>query len=180
MYQYKLIRSKRKTISLHLDENCEIVVRAPLWVSRQEIDDMVARHTSWIDRHMPAAREYMENRRRLTPELMAELTERARREIPPRVAYYAKQMGVEPSGIKITSAQKRFGSCSDRNGLCFSCLLMLYPPEAVDCVVVHELAHIRHHNHSPAFYAFIEQFMPDYRQRALLLKEPPPLPDHGV
>lgn len=173
MYEYKLVRSRRKSISLQIDDNCELVVRAPLKMPKKEIDDMVARHEGWIKKHMPAARERMENAQSITPELLARLTERAMVEIPPRVEHYAKLMGVEPTGIKITSARKRFGSCSGRNSLCFSCLLMLYPPEAVDCVVVHELAHIRHHDHSAAFYAFIHKFMPNYRQRELLLKRPP-------
>lgn len=173
MYDYQLIRSKRKTISLQINEQCEIVVRAPLRATRQEIDEMVARHSGWIDKHMPAARARMQQAQSLTPALLAALTEKAWREIPPRVAHYAALMGVEPTGIKITAARKRFGSCSGRNSLCFSCLLMRYPSEAIDCVVVHELAHIRHHDHSPAFYAFIEKFMPDYREREKLLRQPP-------
>lgn len=115
----------------------------------------------------------MERERAITPALIRELTERAKREIPPRVSFYAEKMGVEPTGIRITAARKRFGSCSGKNSLCFSCLLMQYPPEAVDCVVVHELAHIRHHDHSAAFYAFIHSVMPDYRTREALLKQPP-------
>lgn len=173
MYDYKLIRSKRKTISLQIDGNCQVIVRAPLKMPLREIDNMVFRHEQWIDKHMPAARERMETARSITPELLSGLIERARVEIPPRVEYYAELMGVEPTGVKITSARKRFGSCSGRNSLCFSCLLMLYPPEAVDCVVVHELAHIRHHNHSPEFYEFICRFMPDYRERELILKRQP-------
>ena len=141
MFPYQLIRSKRKTISLQINENCEVVVRAPMRMPREEIDRMVERHTDWIERHMPAARERMEQARRVTPALMAELAERARRDIPPRVAHYASLMGVEPTGLRTTAARK--------------------------------LAHIRHHNHSPAFYRFIEQFMPDYRQREALLRRSP-------
>jgi len=48
---------------------------------------------------------------------------------------------------------------------------MQYPREAIDYVVVHELAHIRHHDHSPSFYALIERYMPDWRERMKLLKE---------
>ena len=58
-----------------------------------------------------------------------------------------------------------------KNSICFSWRLMLYPPEAIDYVIVHELAHIRHHDHSPAFYALIERYMPDWRERMKLLKE---------
>ena len=176
MYEYKLIRSKRKTISLRINENCELEVRAPFNVPKSEIDKMVSRQSDWIEKHMPSARKRMEQSQKLTPELLRELTERAKREIPPRVWHYAGIMGVEPTGIRITSARKRFGSCSGRNSLCFSCLLMLYPQEAIDSVVVHELAHIRHHDHSPAFYGFILSVMPDYRQREKLLKQQPDIP----
>ncbi|MBR7150378.1 MAG: M48 family metallopeptidase, partial [Oscillospiraceae bacterium] len=65
----------------------------------------------------------------------------------------------------------RFGSCSGKNALSFSWRLMQYPMEAVDYVVVHELAHIREHNHSSAFYAIVERYLPDWRERAALLKK---------
>jgi Predicted metal-dependent hydrolase len=173
MYHYKIIRSKRKTISLQINDDCEIVVRAPFGVSESEIEKMVSRNADWIEKHMPIAKSRKEREDRITPELLHELSDRALVDIPPRVAKYAAIMGVEPTGIKITTARKRFGSCSGRNSLCFSCLLMLYPSEAVDSVVVHELAHIRHHNHSPAFYDFILSVMPDYRERERILKRPP-------
>ena len=158
MYDYILIRSKRKTISIQINEKCEIVVRAPMKISKKEIDKTVNEEAYWIEKHMPSARKRMEQSQKLTPELLRELTE-----------------GVEPTGIRITSARKRFGSCSGKNSLCFSCLLMLYPMEAVECVVVHELAHIRHHNHSAAFYDFVLSVMPDYRSREALLRKTPAL-----
>ena len=79
-------------------------------------------------------------------------------------------MGVMPTSIKITSAKKRFGSCSGQNGICYSWRLMLYPSEAIDYVVVHELAHIRQKNHSPAFYKEVAKILPDYKAREKLLK----------
>mgnify|MGYP000174709420 CR=1 FL=1 len=79
-------------------------------------------------------------------------------------------MGLVPAGIKITSARTRFGSCSGKNSICFSWRLMLYPPEAIDYVIVHELAHIRHHDHSPAFYREVEAYLPDWRARRALLR----------
>lgn len=175
MIEYKIIRSRRKTISLQINDACEIVVRAPFHVPKSEIDEMVSRQSEWIEKHMPLAEKRKERADLITPELLEELTKQAKADIPPRVAKYAALMGVEPTGVKITSARKRFGSCSGRNSLCFSCLLMLYPPEAIDSVVVHELAHIRHHNHSQAFYDFILRFMPDYRERERILKRPPQL-----
>ena len=79
-------------------------------------------------------------------------------------------MGVTPAGIKITAARKRYGSCSGKNSLCFSCFLMRCPEEAVDLVVVHELCHILEKNHGPRCYALLERVLPDYRERKKLLQ----------
>ena len=78
-------------------------------------------------------------------------------------------MGLEPTNIKITGAKARFGSCSSKNSLCFSWRLMMRPPEAVDCVVVHELAHIAQKNHGRTFYALMASVLPDYKERQKLL-----------
>ena len=58
----------------------------------------------------------------------------------------------------------------DRHSLCFSCYLMRSPEAAVDLVVVHELCHIREMNHGPRFYALLEQYLPDWKERKKLLK----------
>ena len=98
------------------------------------------------------------------------LRQKAKAYIPPRVTYWAQRMGLAPAAVKITSARTRFGSCSSKDTLCFSLYLMQYPDDAIDAVVVHELCHMRHRNHSPAFYAEVERWLPDYRQRENLLK----------
>ena len=77
-------------------------------------------------------------------------------------------MQVKPASVKINSAKKRYGSCSGTNNLNFSLYLMDKDERFIDYVVVHELAHIKHHNHSSDFYKFIEQFMPDYKYRMKL------------
>ena len=70
--------------------------------------------------------------------------------------------------VKINSAKKRYGSCSGTNNLNFSLYLMDKDERFVDYVVVHEIAHIKHHNHSKDFYKFVEKFMPDYKERMKL------------
>lgn len=174
MHEYTLIRSRRRSLSLSLDGNCRVIVRAPVEAPVCVIDDFVERHSGWIERKLPEARARMERARSITPELLDGLTERAKREIPPRVERYAAIMGVRPTGVRITRARRQFGSCSAKNSLCFSCLLMQYPDEAIDAVVVHELAHIAHHDHSAAFYDFVLRTMPDYREREKLLKHASP------
>ena len=85
--------------------------------------------------------------------------------------YYGRLMGLMPTGLTITDARKRFGSCSGKNRISFAWRLMRYPEEAIDYVVVHELAHIRHKNHGEAFYQLIASVLPDYKERIKLLKE---------
>lgn len=86
-------------------------------------------------------------------------------------AGWAKRAGVVPAGIGITGAASRYGSCSGKNRLNFTWKLMLAPPELVEYVVVHELCHIRQHNHSPRFWAEVEALLPDYRERRQRLGE---------
>ena len=171
MTDYTLIRAKRRTMSLQLDRDGRAVVRAPYGVKKEFIDRFVAEHEDWLAR----AREKQQNRRLAHPEPTDEerkaLIAQAKEYLPMRVDYWSSIMGLTPTGLKITSARTRFGSCSGKNSICFSWRLMQYPPEAIDYVVVHELAHIRHHDHSPAFYALIERYMPDWRERMKLLKE---------
>ena len=171
MTDYTLIRARRRTMSLQLDREGKAIVRAPYGVKKEYIDRFVAAHESWLER----ARAKQRARRLAHPEPTDEerraLIALAKEYLPMRVDYWSNIMDLTPTGLKITSARTRFGSCSGKNSICFSWRLMLYPSEAIDYVVVHELAHIRHHDHSPAFYALIEQYLPDWKTRMKLLKE---------
>lgn len=167
---YTLIRSRRRTLAVEISRDCRVIVRSPLRTPRTVIDAFVSQRWDWIETHLQRRREYVQTHPPLAAEEVEALRRRAKEDLPPRVAHWAAIMGLTPTGIKITAARTRYGSCSGKNSLCFSLYLMQYPEEAIDAVVVHELAHIRHKNHSPAFYAEVERWLPDYRQRAQLLK----------
>lgn len=171
MGQIKVIRSKRRTMALTVDDELNVIVRAHFLMPDKVISDFIKQNEKWIEKQTEKKRQYIESHPPLTKEQEAELKKAALEILPQKVKHYAEIMGVSPTGIKITSAKKRFGSCSCRNSLCFSFMLMQYPEEAVNYVVVHELAHIRHHNHSRDFYRFIEKYMPDYKEREKLLKK---------
>ena len=79
-------------------------------------------------------------------------------------------MGTSYNRVTVTSARTRFGSCSAKGNISYSYRLMLYPEPAIDYVVVHELAHTLEMNHSPRFWAVVEKYMPDYKERKKLLK----------
>lgn len=168
--EYTVIRSARKTLSLEIDRQGAVLIRAPLRLDDGVIRQFVDAHTAWIERNRQKRLALAERYPPLSDAEIDVLRQKAMRILPPKVEQYAVLMGVRPVGVTITAAKTRFGSCSTKNRLCFSLYLMRYPEDAVDYVVVHELAHIRHHNHSPAFYALVARFMPDYRRREALLR----------
>jgi len=168
---YELIRSRRKTLALEITRDCRVLVRAPLRLSKARIDAFVDSHRSWIARHLETQRQRAASAPPPpTKEEIEALKLRAHAILPGKVALWSKRIGVTPTGLKITTARKRYGSCSSKNSLCFSCFLMNCPEEAIDLVVVHELCHIREKNHGPGFYSLLEHHLPDYKERKKLLK----------
>ena len=167
--EYKLIRSKRKTIELSINDDLEPVVKAPLKMKQKDIDSFVSKHEKWIEKQILFKEEKLE-KFSVTDEEGKFLKAKALPYLTERTNHFAAIMGVKPTGVKITSAQKRFGSCSAKNSICYSWRLMQYPPEAIDYVVVHELAHIIHKNHGKDFYRTIESYLLDYKNREKLLK----------
>lgn len=161
-----VIRSARRTKAVEITRDARILVRVPFSTSDQSAAQFVRTYRQWIEDHL-AKRHPFEPEP--TDEEIAEWKRLAQSYIPDRVAHFSRIMGLVPTGVRINTAHRRFGSCGTKNALNFSCRLMKYPPEAIDYVVVHELAHLQHRNHGPLFYALIERYMPDYRKRERLL-----------
>lgn len=173
MIDYELKRSKRKTLAIQITKDCKVVVKSPLLLSKKTVDKFVTEHTDWIHKHLEIQRERNKN---MPPELTAEeinaLKKKAKDYIEPKVREFAEIMGLEYGSVKITSAKTRYGSCNTKtHNLCFSFYLIQKPLYFVDYVIVHELAHIVHPNHSKAFYNYIARFMPDYKKRINLIKK---------
>ncbi len=84
---------------------------------------------------------------------------------------YSEMTGLIHRSIKITSAKKRFGSCSPNGSLNFSWRLMMAPLNIIDYVVVHELVHIEERNHSKNFWNKVRIILPDYKQSEKWLKD---------
>ena len=165
-----VIRSDRKTLGLQVDKEGTLIVRAPRRTGAAEIEAAIKKHAAWIEKAQKTQRERAAAHPAPTAEETARLKAAAKEILPPKVRYYAALMGVEPTRVTVTGAKTRFGSCSAKNAVSFSCYLMRCPDPAVDYVVVHELAHIRHHDHSPTFWAEVEKWLPDYKERKKLLR----------
>ena len=167
---YEIVYSGRKTLSLSV-KGGRLVIRAPFGTRKEKIDKAIAAHREWIVTHLEEQRIKQARINALTEEDVASLKKKAREVLTARTEYFAKKMGLEYGRISITSAMTRFGSCNSKGNIAFSYRLMLYPEEAIDYVVVHELAHLVEMNHSPRFYRVVEAILPDYRKRKELLKK---------
>ena len=172
-FEYELVRSARRTLCVEIKKNGRVIVRAPRYATVGEVEKFLRERSSWIEAHLERARARDEkyNYDRYTEMEIEALRREARERIPDLVDKYKGIIGVEPQSVRINRARGRFGSCSGKNTLNFSCFLMLYPTPAIEYVVVHELCHIREHNHSREFYREIEKVLPDYRDRERILRD---------
>jgi predicted metal-dependent hydrolase len=106
-----------------------------------------------------------------------------------RLQLLAQAVGARPQQVRISRARTRWGSCSSKGTLALSWRLAMAPVEIIEYVIVHELAHLRHPDHSRAFWQLVARVLPDYAQRRTWLKKnghllslekvsPQPLPDY--
>ena len=175
---YQIIRSKRKTISIEITPELNVVVRAPRWVAKRDIRYFVDEKEGWIQKTIARLEKEREAAKDLpdaplTGKELEELTLRARDIFPERVKHYAPIVGVTYGKITIRHQKTRWGSCSAKGNLNFNCLLLLAPPEVLDAIVVHELCHRKEMNHSERFYQEVYRVYPDYDRWNRWLK------DHG-
>lgn len=167
--EYKVVFSNRKTISITI-ENCIPIVKAPIGTDLKRIHEIVEKHSSWIEKHILMQKKKSAMLEDLTDEDIKRIKKEAKKYFIEKTEYFAKIMGIDYGRITITSAMKRFGSCSSSGNISYSYRLMLYPEAAREYVIVHELAHRKEMNHSKRFYAIIASVMPDYKYRKRLLK----------
>lgn len=210
--EYNLIRSRRRTLAIHITKDGELEVRAPLKLSVKYIEDFILQKHVWIDRQITrvlnnkfAPKVFTEGEEFLylgesyilefseTVKLPVELhgklfvaqkhshhvqkvllswyKKEARQVITDRVEQYSAATGLQVKAIRLSNAKQRWGSCSPKGYVNFSWRLIMAPLEIIDYVVVHELVHLKHHDHSKAFWQKVEQIIPDYKSRRKWLKE---------
>lgn len=183
MYSQKtdvtIIRSNRKTVSIEVKPDMTVTLRVPRRITEKEIDQILNEKQSWINKHleqMQVRNSEFEAKKQpmLSMDDIKKLAEEALAYIPDRVKNYAPMVGangISYGRITIRNQKSRWGSCSEKGNLNFNCLLMLTPPDVIDYVVVHELCHRIHMDHSAAFWAEVQKVLPDYKKAKKWLKD---------
>lgn len=170
-----VIRSARKSLGLEVRDANTVLARIPTRVSDRELKAFVENHRSWILEKTEVMAE-REEKRKSTPAPPPELLSKTDRmkiqlKIGKRVRHYCEIMGVTVGYVTVKNQKTRWGSCSAKGNVNFNYQLAFLPDELLDYVVIHELAHRRHMNHSRAFWAEVEKYCPDYLERREQLKE---------
>jgi predicted metal-dependent hydrolase len=209
---------RRKSISLQIRNEAEVIISAPCFTPAKEINSFVEEKQNWINKNIQKLKEAaVRNKskeyetgeqffylgRSYPLEVFFEpfetegivfwnncfyLNTRGGKDqrkhyfvswykkkaydfFSRRVDFFSRMLKLESGRISITSAEKRWGSCSVDNNLSFSFRLIMAPPDIIDYVIVHELMHIREKNHSPKYWQRVEAAMPEYKKHRRWLKE---------
>lgn len=173
----EVIRSNRKSISMEITRDLQVLVRAPYSMPDSTVQRFIEEKSSWLEEHIAHARtkakllkQQEETTKKFTMEEIRQLADKAVKVIPERVTFYAPVVGVDYGKITIRNQRTRWGSCSSKGNLNFNCLLMLTPSGVIDYVVVHELCHRKELNHSVKFWDEVERVLPNYREPKEWLK----------
>lgn len=175
-FSYTLTRRARaKTIRLVVERSGAIRVTAPLSVSEARIRAFVASKESWVAHHVGRV---VARRAELPPDItdnslthFARYKERARLLVTRKARAWARVMEVSYGMIRVKRGKTSWGSCSKKGNLNFHYKALFLPESLQDYLVIHELAHLVHLNHSRAFWKLVETHDPDWREHRRLLKE---------
>jgi predicted metal-dependent hydrolase len=217
-YILKRSRKRRRTISLQITQQSDVVVSAPYFTPKSEINLFIRQKFDWIQKKIARQKEeqiYSREKQYVSGEdfyylgtlyplevfyqqdIPAGLVfwgnrfylnttgntarkkdyfiqwykKKAQEHFAGRVDYLSSEFGLSPRKIRITAAQQRWGSCSEKNDLAFSFRLIMATPAVIDYVIVHELMHIKEKNHSAKFWQLIAAVMPEYKNHRRWLRE---------
>jgi len=200
---YQIIRSKRKTLSLQINQNAELVIRAPLYLGGGEIQAFIDEKSGWIEKKQQQVKSqiskkhgyhngeiflYLGNEYPLSLDniekglvfngnefLLNKGCGQKRNSFEqwykqqfsevalPRIDYFAKKHNLKFNEVRIKKQKTLWGSCSSSNNLNFNYLLMMAPMSVIDYVIVHELSHTIHKDHSKKFWALVVSILPEYK-----------------
>ncbi|MBQ0110708.1 MAG: M48 family metallopeptidase [Oscillospiraceae bacterium] len=168
------VYSRRKTLAIEVKKDGSLVIRAPLFTPKKTVDKFVQSKKDWIIKAVERVKVQQTQRQNVLPltnEQKAALKKQAMEYIPKSVMVYANAAGIKYGKISYRFQKTRWGSCNRKGDLSFNCLLMLAPQPVCDSVIVHELCHIKHFDHSQKFYKEVERLMPDYKNVNRWLKD---------
>lgn len=139
-----------------------VVVTAPRVASTTLVERFVTKHSDWIERHVARARQ--RTVMRIPRKDVGALKRKARALTETLCERFAKHYNLSYKKIAIRAQKSRWGSCSITGNLSFNYKIAVLPPHMADYIVVHEICHLAHMNHSKKFWDMVAQTVPDHRE----------------
>lgn len=169
----KIIYSKRKSLAISITDKGDIVVRAPKYLDSKKIELFLIQHKNWIEKKIRAAKSNYERAKLLniSPAQKREYRREARKLFTKKLNHLSEKTGIKYKKLRLSSAKKRWGSCSSSGNINLNWRLVLTKDELIDYVILHEISHIKHLNHSKKFWNYLSSFDPDYKNKRKMLKE---------
>ncbi len=222
MIPYKLYQARRHTIDLSFDNDIRLIVKAPSWMSVEDVDAFIMKKYDWVEatreRLLAAKQKELSMRlklesgdilpffdRKLTLTVIREDRKtvkikrygenlylwvgyeadyeyrRAQLEkwyrrlagcmFEDKARDYAREMGVSYGKLHVKDQRSRWGSCSEKKNLNFNWRLILAPEAVCNYVIIHELCHLVHMDHSQEFWDLVETMDPQYKRHRMWLRK---------
>jgi len=209
----QIIRSDRKTLSLSINENAELIVRAPNRASYDEIQKFISEKSAWIEKNHRLIKARLkddlnhnlnsqclylgslypikidhnsfdqisfngqiftmndESSETISLILKSWYKKRFMEVALPRLNYFSDKYNLKVNQVRVKEQKTLWGSCSSKNNINLNYLLIMAPIKVIDYVIVHELVHTIHKNHSVKFWQEVETIMPRYKEARYWLKD---------
>ena len=204
MTPHKIIKSKRRTLSLSINENAELIVRAPNQISNKRIEEFIIEKSKWINKNKNLMQSRInemnnsqsnylflgniyplikvnedpnkidfngtefitsiENQDKFKASLKSWYKIKFKEIAIPRLNYFSDKYNLKINQVRFKNQKTLWGSCSSKNNINLNYLLVMAPMIVIDYVIIHELVHTVHKNHSANFWNAVEAIMPDYKK----------------
>jgi predicted metal-dependent hydrolase len=171
--KYKIIKKPIKHIYLRIKEN-HVEISASRFVSKKFIEKFILKNAEHIIRKFENQKYYFYFGKKYlnngidVKELYKQKTPQI---VLPLVYEYSQKMNLHPSKISFRFNKTRWGSCSYKDSIVFNYYLAKLPVDIIEYIVVHELSHIKYKNHQKEFWALVEKYIPDYKERIKRLRK---------
>lgn len=154
------VRSVRaRSIRLVVRRDGTLRLTYPLFSSRAKAIAFAESKVGWVEQTRQRIAQRVANHPLITRAEVERLRREAREYIPTTLSHLATEYGFTYTSLRISSAHTRWGSCSGRDGISISLFIMLLPEYLREFIMLHELCHTRHHNHSAAFHLLLDSLV---------------------
>ena len=154
---YEMIRKRIKNIYIHIKE-AKVIVTIPYKMEKEKAISVVEEKKKWIFDRVRKQKQNPKEEKMTEKEL-----EILKQIVQEKVPYYAEKIGEYPNKVRIRDLNYAWGSCSAKKNISINEKLAKYSEREIEYVILHELCHLKHMNHSKQFWNLVEEYMPDYK-----------------